>query len=144
MFEDEYRIHETDEQRERERQILLAFTRAFGLTFRRTPRLSCYDADIIGSRVIALAEAKWRANVYGTYPSNRTYIIDVKKLEKIWALAESRGLDTLVIVEWVDDIRWALVTREANYRVTMKASRKDRNELPDRVYHIPIADFYKL
>jgi hypothetical protein len=60
----------------------------------------------------------------------------VHKLEKIWDRAQPKGLTTLLIVSWSGEIRYAIVPR-GEYPVT-EQKRRDRDELADRVFHIPL------
>lgn len=137
MLSDQDRWHETSDDRRRQSDILRAFTSAKRLSAIITVEGEPCDAVIFRRcNPVALAEIKYRKHCFGYYPD---YSIDVHKLEAIWARAEAKGLTTLLIVSWSGEIRYAIVPRFA-YPVT-EQKRRDRDELADRVFHIPLTLF---
>jgi hypothetical protein len=111
-------------------------------TWQHTSPLSRQDAWLCqyGNHV-ALAEAKHRNVPMDRYED---FILDVQKVEAHLRRAELYHVPALLIVEWIDHIEWAILSR---HRAEMKdwkrswCQRHDRDELADFVLHHPFYIF---
>jgi hypothetical protein len=137
MFEDQTKLHESALDRARQTEIMLRFCRTWGFSALQSSGQCRWDLLLIEDTTpIALADIKWRDHPWGTY---RTYTIDADKVDLIVAEARRRKLSPLLIVSWQGEIRFTHL--KPPYLVGNQ-KRADRDELSDRVYHIPIGDFH--
>lgn len=150
-FPDQNKIHESDEDRERQRTILKMFAIHFNLTGKLTKALDRQDARLFrDDKYIALAEAKYRNVGVDEYPD---YTVDVEKVDSLVQRAKADGVRGVLIVSWQGDVRYLNVTKafsgwepndhEHVFSVGTQL-RRDRLELPDHVYHIPYDRFTRL
>ena len=134
--EDQYRVHETDEDRARQFDILLAYTAARRLIAITKPKFWRWDADIYRyPNFLGRAEIKYRFHKFGKYP---TYTIDRSKLDvMIW-----KGHCAILIISWLGDIRHAEIFHPI--KIVGWQERGDRDEDEDFVAHIALSEFRKL
>lgn len=146
---DQFKIHETVEDRQRQREILRAFAHRYNLTGKLTNTLSRLDARLFKNGVyFAVAEAKYRNNAYDKYPN---YTIDVEKIESLLQRAKEDGVVAILVVSWEGDVRYINLTKVVEnwdgedllFPISVQ-QRHDRQELADRVYHIPLNLFKKV
>jgi glutamate/tyrosine decarboxylase-like PLP-dependent enzyme len=157
-YPDQYTIHETEEHRKRQKETLVAVIASFNkkvkseedrIKGKLTRHLSEQDAQFFkGGKYVALVEAKYRENPIDKYSD---YTIDVDKIDSLIKRATEDGVQGLLVVSWLGDIRYANLTkvakawdREDDLFSISRQKRKDRQELADKVYHIPHSLFKKL
>jgi len=128
---DDQRIHETEEDRARQFEILTVFAAATGFRFIQTHRLWHYDAWIWRRGPYIRTEVKYRSHIFGSYPD---FIIDQKKMETL--------VPGMLIVSWLGDIRYAEISELP--KIVGWVQRADRAENADLVSHISLAEFKKL
>ena len=140
---DQHRIHETEEDRERQRVILRAFAKRFNYVVEFTPQLDEQDAKFYqNGMLVAYAEAKYRNNAIDLYAD---YKVDRAKVDSLRARAEAAGVPGFLVVSWEGDIRWVDVTaawrgwKESDDLIWEISSIKRRNraEEADPAYCIP-------
>lgn len=142
LYRDQNSIHETEQDRFRQKKVLNIFSKTYGLEYEETPALSGIDAILKSEFSRAVAEVKVRNIAVDLYP---TYIIDAEKI--INGLKQAGEDAFLLIVAWKDDIRYLHVSNYLDGRkpqdvfVTKKSKRSDRDEKADMVFHIPISLF---
>jgi len=134
---DQYKLNETDADRARQTEIFLAFCKALKVSGIQSPDQAPQDAVIIAPDLSwrKNAEIKFRNHAFGTF---QTYTIDRTKLDEITA-----GETSFLIVSWCGDIRYAEIENPERFKVT-RQKRRDRDELPDEVYHVPLDLFKKV
>ena len=143
---DQFKIHETIEDRKRQRAILKEFAQRFNLTGKLTNTLSRLDATLYrDGEYFAIAEAKYRNNPIGKYSD---YTIDVAKVDALIERARVEGVHAILVVSWEGDTRYLSLSKVArewdgeDTLFTMKRQlRRDRSELADWVYCIPTSMF---
>lgn len=141
-MKDQYRSHETFADKEKEKAVLDKYTKAFGFSYALADPHASFDALIINDfGPFQMVEVKNRNNVADLYP---TLQIDVAKIDGLIASAEHKGVAPVLIVSWLGDVRYIILSRRvANFAITT-TKRRDRDEFPDRQYHIPISMFSKI
>lgn len=146
---DQYTIHETEEDRERQKQTLRMFARRFNLKGKLTSTLDKVDAQLFKEgQFFAVAEAKFRNTSIDKYPD---YTVDVDKVENLVVRASTENIDAYLVVSWNGDVRYLNLSHmktltpedDCRWPVTMQ-KRRDRKEKADPVYHIPIELFEKV
>jgi hypothetical protein len=150
QFPDQSKIHETSEDRQRQREILRTFAHRFNLTGEVTQSLERQDARLFrNAKYIAVAEAKFRNNTVDAYAD---YTIDQEKVDSLRDRSRADGVRGVLVVSWMGDIRYLDITKafegwtpedDLRWHVS-KQKRRDRKELADPVYHIPVSEFTKL
>lgn len=139
-MKDQYKIHETPEDRARQEEIIKTVCDAKEMQYEMEPKLTAFDAKLWqADELIALAEVKYRNNPFDQYPD---YTIDSAKINALIEDAWMWGTTPVLIVSWQGDIRYVF-PKNKTYRQSVQ-KRKDRDELPDPVYHIPLDDFRSL
>jgi hypothetical protein len=146
-YPDQHKTHETELDRTRQQQVLDAMAAALGegITFKMTTTGTTYDAMMYyNDHPAGIIEIKFRNTPASMYP---TYTIDAKKIDELAAIAKRDNVYAYLIVSWQGDIR-GLDIPESVKRGTMYPSklqkRRDRQELADLVYEIPMEDFKKI
>jgi hypothetical protein len=143
-FPDQFRIHETEADRDRELVAIEAFASRYGLAFEKTEFKGYQDAKLFyKGRYYALAETKWRNNPASKYP---TYTIDKKKIDNLLDQALRDRVRPVLIVSWDGDVRWwdfDPIKEYWNFKIRLQ-QRADRRERPDLVYEIPVRFFRSL
>lgn len=147
---DQHIIHETEQDRERQRQILCAYAERFGFTVEFTEQLNRQDGFLYkDGKLVELAEAKHRNNSVGLYPK---YALDVEKVNSLNARAKTLNVPGKLVVSWEGDIRYLDVTDamkdwqpgDDDVWDIGSIKRRNRAEEADRVYKIPTEDFTRL
>lgn len=137
---DQSKIHETEQDRINQKEVLNLFCQKMGLSWKPTKPLSRTDATLYKEdSVVGRAEIKCRSCSVGAYP---TYTVDARKVTKLYYESTDSGTDGYLVVNWCGDIRYLKVTTN-EYPVTFQ-KRKDRAEKADRMYNIPIEDFTRI
>lgn len=146
-YPDQHKTHETSLDRTRQQEVLDTMSAALGegITFEMTSTGSTYDAMMFyNGHPAGIIEIKFR-NIPATI--HPTYTIDAKKIDDLAAIAKRDSLYAYLIVSWQGDIR-GLDIPESVERGTMYPTkmqqRRDRDELADLVYEIPMGDFKKI
>ncbi len=136
---DQYKTHETPDDRVRQEEIIVRLCGAKGLTYKLRPRMDVADADLyLNNELLCVAEVKHRNNVFRKYSD---YTIDQAKIDALLNEAWNWGAQPILIVQWTDGIRYCWPKKGIlNYAKGIQ-KRKDRDESPDPVYHIPLDDF---
>jgi len=112
-----------------------------GAQFVKLPQLSVLDYVVIDNeKVKALVEIKNRRNPVDKYP---TYIISERKLKDGLELSKLLNVSFILVVSWLDDIRWVKIKRLYPAEIGGRYDRGDAQDI-ERVCHIPIGDFKRL
>ena len=148
---DQYKIHETIEDRKEQQDILRVFCKALGLYYQMTDPKCEQDATLYNTKaeLVGLAETKNRKNPITKYPD---FQIDASKIDNLIKEARRMWTRPVLVVKWlVDDIRYLPLREIAEGWVgqcdlfpTTMTKRGDRQELPDNQYHIPLHLFHRL
>jgi hypothetical protein len=140
---DQTKIHETAEDRAREKAIVDAFAKKFNYKVWRNTALSSHDAVFYDGETRLKAgagEIKQRNNSRETYP---TFTIDVKKIDALWKQTQKANIKAFLIVRWLDEIWYCEFKEPPNFPALQQENRQ-RSEDADLVYHIPIENFIQL
>ena len=116
-----------------------------GFTTAMSSSSSTYDAKFFYNNIYAgIIEVKFRNTPASLYS---TYTIDANKIDDLSSIANREHVYAYLLVSWLGDVR-CLDIPEPVKRGTMYPSklqkRRDRQELADLVYEIPMTDFKKL
>jgi hypothetical protein len=150
-YSDQYKIHETEADRARQHGVLQQFAERFGLEFTETTEKerSPFDARIFkDGAYFAVTDAKCRKSPYGQYP---TFTVDVDKVDTLIKQAVLDEVRAFLLVSFNGDVRYLNLSKIAAswdsddflFPIAVQ-KRNDRDELPDRVYHIPLNLFKKV
>jgi hypothetical protein len=150
-FPDQFKIHETEADRERQHAVLKEFTERFNLEFVETAEeeRAPIDARLFrNGAYYAVSDAKYRNTSYDFYP---TYTVDVEKVDTLIQQAEQDAVKAFLLVSWKGDTRYLNLSKitenwdsdDCLFPISAQ-KRTDRDELPDRVYHIPLDLFRKV
>lgn len=140
---DQKKIHETAEDRERERLMVKTFADFFHYKTWRNTELSSHDAVFYDGETrlkAAAAEFKYRNNRRDAYP---TYTIDSKKIDQLWKQCEKANIKAFLVVQWLDEIWYCQIKERPQFKLELQ-KRGDRDENADEVYHIPIENFIQV
>lgn len=140
---DQSKIHETAEDRAREKAVVDAFAKKFNYKVWRNTALSSHDAVFYDGETrlkVGAGEIKHRSNRREAYP---TYTIDAKKIDQLWKQCEKADIKAFLIVQWMDEVWYCEFKERPNFQVRSQR-RGDRDENPDEVYDIPIENFIQI
>lgn len=122
--------------------ITVLLTHSDNAQFIKLPDLAVVDYIAIDRAGIprALIEIKVRKNAADKYP---TYMISERKIKDALRVSELVNIPFVLVVSWLDDVRWVRV--KTMYPTTI-GGRYDRGDAQDveRVCLIPISDFAKV
>ena len=153
MYADQFKTHETREDRRRQRAILTRWTQSLGLRFEETGKFCRHDARVYNKRgtLVGFAEAK-----YCRVPKRKGYFVDVAKIYSLFARSEIANVYAFHVVSWEGDIGYLNVTRKwwtptaaGVYDLqdpwdSKWITRRGRDEFPDEVYLIPVEAFKRV
>ena len=134
-------VYETDEDRQREREIAAKVAKAWSGEMVKLTRMYPIDYIFVHKGICtAWVEIKSRTTVKNNYP---TYYIDIDKIMFGRQMSKETGLPFLVVVAWADQTCFLEITK--NYPIRF-AGRVDRDDWHDKcpVYEIPINEFQGL
>jgi len=135
-------IYESSADRAAEAHVIRKLAeREQGVQFVKLPRLSVIDYMVVSNgEVKALVEIKNRRNAADKYP---TYIISERKLKDGLELSKLLNVPFIVIVSWLQDVRWVKIKQLYPAKT---GGRYDRGDVQDveQVCHIPVSDFKQL
>lgn len=145
MLRDQYKIHVTAKDRQRERDMLSRFaTTQNVIAIQTIGKTTLCDGFIYTAErePLGLIEIKYRNNPQHQYP---TYSIDKAKIDKLVACARNSRLKAFLLVSWQGDERFIdLTTYDLAKLKTTVRKRRDRDELADEMYDFPNGDFTRL
>ena len=131
---DQYKIHETEVDRQRELTVINSFCSKRNMTFVRQPVLGGFDVMLyIRGTLRAIAEVKCRSVTYGLY---KDFTIDASKMDHLREVADGWGVTPLLIVSFGGTIYYRRCNGWEFFETTYQ-KRRDRDERADPVYHIP-------
>lgn len=157
VYADQFKVHETSEDRKRQRGILARFAKMFGLRVWETGKFCRHDARMYSIKtgaLVAFVESCYRNMHREWYPSG--YGRDAAKIDKLFAIAEAHDVYGIHIVSWMGDEWFLNVTKALWEEVepgvwemadpwdTFWWKRWGRDEKPDLFYRIPHSWFKRV
>ena len=109
--------------------------------FVKLPRLAVIDYMVVSNgEVKALVEVKNRRNAADKY---LTYIISERKLKDGLELSKLLNVPFIVVVSWLQDVRWVKIKQLYPSKIGVRYDRGDAQDI-EQVCHIPVSDFKQL
>lgn len=136
-------IYESAQNKTAERKVITALSSTIGgdTQFVKLKDLAVFDYMAISDGTpCALIEIKARNNAADKYP---TLLISERKIKEGLEVATKLKMPFILIVSWLDDVRWVRVKEVYPVAVGGRYDRGDAQDI-ERVCHIPVGDFKKI